>query len=143
MIRAFLRACVRASEALGVDPDLRAQWQDRLNNLLAAPTDGRTLFETRENPHPYRAHPLVFFGLFPTNAIDYGSTLFESARRKMPVVTTPLGFRYEDQHAAIPNFLGGVEPNGFSSGILTINAARLGDRDLYSRFLRGLVVRFQ
>jgi hypothetical protein len=85
---------------------------------------------------------VVFFPLFPANAIEYGSPLFECARRTMAVVTTPLGFRYEDRHRAIPNYLGGVEPNGFSSGILTINAARLGDRDLYRKFLYGMIVRF-
>ncbi len=142
MIRAFLLASIRASEILDVDSGPRVQWRDRLDHLFPAPTDGKTLAETLKNPHPYRCHPVVFFGLFPSNAIEYGSPLFESARRTMPVVTTPLGFRYEDRHAAIPNYLGGIEPNGFSSGILTISAARLGDRELYRRLFYGLIVRF-
>src|SRR5262249_14687114 len=49
---------------------------------------------------------------------------------------------YEDRHAAIPGFEGGVESNGFSSGIITTTAARLGDREQYRRFLYGLIVRF-
>lgn len=106
------------------------------------PGDGKTLWEAPNNAHPYRCHPVVFFPLYPTNAISYGSPLFESARRTVPVVTRLLGFRYEDRHAAIPEFEGGIEPNGFSSGILTVNAARLGDRDLYRRFLYGLIMRF-
>jgi hypothetical protein len=142
MLTWFFRAAIQASETLNVDANLRAQWRDRLDNLFPPPGDGKTLWEAPNNAHPYRCHPVVFFPLYPTNAIRHGSPLFESARRTMPVVTRLFGFRYEDRHAAIPEFEGGIEPNGFSSGILTVNAARLGDRDLYRRFLYGLIVRF-
>lgn len=137
-----LRAAIRASETLGVDAGQRGTWRERLEKLYLPPGDGETLWEAPNNPHPYRCHPVVLFGLHPTNAIPYGSPLMEAARRTVPVVTRLLGYRYEDRHATIPNFLGGVEPNGFSSGILTINAARLGGRALYRRFLYGLIVRF-
>jgi hypothetical protein len=142
MLISFYRAVIRASEVLDVDSSLRAEWRERLDHLFPPPTDGKTLWEAPNNPHPYRCHPVVMFPLYPTNAISYGSPLFESARRTVPVVTRLLGFRYEDRHAAIPDFQGGIEPNGFSSGILTTNAARLGDRNLYERLLYGLIVRF-
>src|SRR5262249_51232121 len=72
----------------------------------------------------------------------YASPLFETARRTLPVVTRVVGYRYEDRHEPIPAFEGGVESNGFSSGILAITAARLGDLEQYRRFLYGLIVRF-
>ncbi len=142
MFQALLRAVVGASEVLDVDRDLRAQWRERLEKFFPVPLHQDTLAETVDNPHPYRCHPVVFLGLYPAMTIEPDSPLFAAARRTIPVVTTPLAFRYEDRHAKIPGFLGGVEPNGFGSGILTISAARLGDRELYRRFLYGLIVRF-
>jgi len=142
LLRFMYRAAIEASEILEVDADLRARWRERLDNLNPLPGDGKTVWECATVAHPYRCHPVVMFTLHPTNALDYGTPEFESARRTMKPVTRLFGFRYEDRHAAIPGFEGGVEPNGFSSGILTTNAARLGDRELYRRFLYGLIIRF-
>lgn len=142
MITALYRAILRASGVLKVDDTLRPQWRDRLDHLFPAPGDGQTLWETPTNHYPYRCHPVVLFSLYPTNAISRKSPLFESARRTIPVVTRLVGFQYEDRHEPIPGFDCGVEPNGFSSGILAIAAARLNDRDLYHRILYGLIVRF-
>jgi hypothetical protein len=142
LVRFLYRAALEASEVLGVDDGLRASWRDRLENLYALPGDGQTVWECATVAHPYRCHPVVMFTLHPTNALDYGTPEFERARRTMEPVTRLFGFRYEDRHAPIPGFEGGVEPNGFSSGILTTNAARLGDREMYRRFLYGLIIRF-
>jgi hypothetical protein len=142
MLTSFYRGTIEASRVLGVDEEARAAWQERLDNLFPLPADGNALWETAGNRQPYRCHPVVFFSLFPGWHIEPGTPLFEAARRTVPVLSTPLGFRYEDRHAAIPDYQGGIEPNGFSSGILTITAARLEDRALYERFLYGLIVRF-
>jgi hypothetical protein len=142
LLRFMYRAAVQASEILQVDAGLRSQWQEHLDNLYALPGDGQTVWECATVAHPYRCHPVVMFTLYPTNALDYGTPEFERARRTLEPVTRLFGFRYEDRHAPIPAFEGGVEPNGFSSGILTTNAARMGDRELYRRFLYGLIIRF-
>ncbi|MCI0624023.1 MAG: hypothetical protein L0387_20600 [Acidobacteria bacterium] len=142
LLHYLFRATIRASEVLGVDSQARLKWQGILDKLFPSPGDAKTLWETPDSPHPYRCHPVVFFGLYPTNAIGYGSALFETARRTLPVVTRVVGYRYEDRHETIPGFEGGVESNGFSSGILAITAARLGDIEQYRSFLYGLIVRF-
>ncbi len=142
LLRFLYRASIQASEILGVDAELRPLWRERLDNLYALPGDQKTVWECSTVAHPYRCHPVVMFMLHPTNALDFGTPEYERARRTMEPVTRLFGFRYEDRHAPIPAFEGGVEPNGFSSGILTTNAARLGDREMYRRFLYGLIVRF-
>lgn len=142
LLRFMYRAAIQASEILNVDAGLRSQWRDRLDNLYQLPGDQQTIWECATVAHPYRCHPVVMFPLHPTNALDYGTPEIQRARGTMQAVTRLFGFRYEDRHAPIPAFEGGVEPNGFSSGILTTNAARLGDRELYRRFLYGLIIRF-
>jgi hypothetical protein len=142
LLRFLYRASIQASETLGVDAELRSLWRERLDNLYALPGDRQTVWECSTVAHPYRCHPVVMFTLHPTNALDYGTPEYERARRTMEPVTRLFGFRYEDRHAPIPAFEGGVEPNGFSSGILTTSAARLGGREMYRRFLYGLIIRF-
>jgi hypothetical protein len=85
---------------------------------------------------------VVLFPLYPADVVEHGSELFERTRRTLDVVTRLVGYRYEDRHATIPGFDGGMESNGFSSGIVTTAAARLGDRASYRRFLYGLIIRF-
>ncbi|MCX6622030.1 MAG: glycoside hydrolase N-terminal domain-containing protein, partial [Acidobacteria bacterium] len=141
LLRFLFRAVAQASETLQVDAALRPLWRDRFDHLYAmAGTD--TLWESADKAHPYRCLPGVLFPLHPTNAIEYGSPEFARSRRTLEAVTRLVGFRYEDRHAAIPDFEGGVEPNAFSSGILATSAARLGDAALYRRLLYGLVVRY-
>jgi hypothetical protein len=142
LLNYLFRASIRASEVLGVDRQLRTQWNGILAALFEPPGDKETLWETADLPHPYRCHPVVLFGLYPTNAIAHGSPLFEKTRRTLEPVTRLIGYRYQDRHETIPSFAGGMESNGFSSGIVTTTAARLGDREQYRRFLYGLVVRF-
>jgi len=142
LLHFLYRAAIQASETLELDAPSRTAWRDRLEHLYKLPGDEQTMWECATVAHPYRCHPVVMFPLHPTNAIDDGTPEFERARRTIDPVTRLFGFRYEDRHAPIPAFEGGVEPNGFSSGILTTNAARLGDREMYSRFLYGLIVRF-
>ncbi|MCX6621137.1 MAG: hypothetical protein NTY38_08660 [Acidobacteria bacterium] len=142
MLKWFFRTILRASEVLDVDQDQRARWRDILDHLFPYPTDGKTVWEAPNNAHPYRCHPVLFFGLHPTWLAAPGSEMFDSYRRTLPIVTRLAGFRWKDRHDAIPAFEGGVEPNGFSSGILTISAARLGDPTRYRDFFDRLVVRF-
>ena len=40
-VRSMFPAVISASQTLGLDADLRAQWQDLLSNLVAYPTDGK------------------------------------------------------------------------------------------------------
>ncbi len=110
------RAAIEAGEILQVDTDPRTRWRDRLDNLYPLPGDGKTVWESATVAHPYRCHPVVMFTLHPTNALDCGTQEFERARRTMEPVPRLFGFRYEDRHAAIPGFEGGIAPNGFSSG---------------------------
>jgi Glycosyl hydrolase family 95 catalytic domain len=142
LLNYLFRACIRASETLVIDDQLRSRWREILGALFTPPGDGNTLRETPDVPHPYRCHPVVLFGLYPTNAIAHGSDLFMKTRRTLDIVTRLIGYRYEDRHETIPGFEGGMESNGFSSGIVTTAAARLGDRESYRRFLYGLIVRF-
>jgi alpha-L-fucosidase 2 len=144
MLTYLFRTAIRASEILGVDAEARPRWREILEHLFPYPGDGQTLWETYNLPHPYRCHPVVLFGLYPTMAITHGSPLFESTRRTLPKVTRVVGFRgpNPDRNDPIPGFEGGVEPNGFASGIITTAAARLGDHEQYRRFLYGLIVRF-
>src|SRR5262249_37205848 len=127
LLNYLFRACIRASEVLNVDGQFRSQWRHIVDSLYACPGDSETLWETPERAHPYRCHPVVLFGLYPANAIAHGSPLFEKTRRTLDVVTQLIGYRYEDRHETIPGFDGGMESNGFSSGIVTTVAARLGD----------------
>jgi alpha-L-fucosidase 2 len=41
-VRSMFPAVISASQSLGLDADLRAQWQDLLSNLVAYPTDGKS-----------------------------------------------------------------------------------------------------
>ncbi|MDZ4801977.1 MAG: DUF5703 domain-containing protein [Bryobacteraceae bacterium] len=142
MLKWFFGAILEASDTLGIDSLERPRWREIRDNLFAAPGDGNTLWETPTYAHPYRCHPVVFYGLYPTWQITPGSKLFEAARRTVPVATRLIGYRYQDRHSTIPGFEGGLEPNGHSSGSLVIFLARLGDYEQYRRFFYGLIVRF-
>ncbi|MCX6622573.1 MAG: hypothetical protein NTY38_16190, partial [Acidobacteria bacterium] len=142
MLKWFFGAILEGSEVLGVDADQRQKWRDLQQNLYATPGDGKTLWETATYSHPYRCHPVVFYGLYPTGLMPPGSALFEAARRTVPVATRLIGYRFQDRHAAIPGFEGGLEPNGHSSGSFAVFLARLGDYQEYRRFFYGLIVRF-
>ena len=141
LLRALFQAAGRAAEILGVDAGPRACWADALARLYPMPGDGQVVWETRDNQQPYRCHPVMMMGLYP-GTVGYGSAEFHAIRRTLPIVTSLFGFRYADRHeTAIPGHEGGVEPNAFSSGMLAIAHARLGDVASYRRSLYGLIVR--
>jgi hypothetical protein len=142
MLNWFFSTIIRASEILQVDEAERGKWRDIQAHLFLPPGDGNTLWETSTNSHPYRCHPVVFYGLYPTGILTPGSTQFEAARRTVAVVTKLIGYRYQDRHSTIPAFEGGLEPNGHSSGSLLVFLARLGEYSQYRRFFYGLIVRF-
>ena len=82
-----LRTAIDASAALGVDADLRPQWQDRLDHLAPFPTavvpdpfggaEGAniTVLTAQEHPlyWPGQLNPLAFYALWPSEELGLGS----------------------------------------------------------------------
>jgi len=84
----ILRTAIDASAALGVDADLRPQWQDRLDHLAPFPTavvpdpfgaesasDNITVLTAQEHPlyWPGELNPLAFYALWPSEELGLGS----------------------------------------------------------------------
>ena len=142
LLRALFEAAMRAAEVLDCDADRRARWRDLLERLFPMPGDGERAWESRDARQPYRCHPVMMMGLYP-GTVAHGSPEFHAVRNTLPMVTSLFAFRFADRHdPRIPGHEGGVEPNAFSSGMLTIAQARLGEVEGYRRFLYGLIVRF-
>ena len=90
-----LRMLLDASAALGVDADLRPQWQDRLDNLVAFPTavvqdpfsaEKISVLTAQEHPlyWPGQLNPLAFYALWPSEELGLDSanaTLLAIAER--------------------------------------------------------------
>jgi hypothetical protein len=85
-IAKVLRTALDASAALGVDADLRPQWQDRLDNLAPFPTAvvpdpfatggaNITVLAAQEHPlyWPGQLNPLAFYALWPSEELGLGS----------------------------------------------------------------------
>lgn len=140
MITSLFQNSIKAASILEVDAAMRAEWRDRLDHLFEMPVSDGSVAETVGNPHPYRCHPVVLFGLYPANVIPRDTDALTKFRKSLDLCTKLFGVRYQDRHATIPGFTGGVEPNGFASGIMTITAARLGDPDYFRQLFYGLIV---
>ena len=80
----ILRTAIDASTALGVDADLRPQWQDRLDHLAPFPTavvpdpygkENITVLAAQEHPlyWPGQLNPLAFYALWPSEELGLGS----------------------------------------------------------------------
>ena len=89
LLRYLFDACIRASEVLGVDADLRAELQAKRARL--APTrigsDGRVMEWLEEYPEadPHHRHVAHLWGLYPGNEIDPRTTpaLAAAARKSL------------------------------------------------------------
>ncbi len=138
-----LRAAAEAAEALGVDGDRAAAWRASLRDLYPFPADAYTLVETLDNPHPYRCHPVVLFGVHPSGCIEPGSPLWAKADAAYDVATNLFGFHFEDRHATIPGHKGGQEPNGHATAFLMHAAARLRGWREVRRLVYATTVRTQ
>ncbi|OGV67635.1 MAG: hypothetical protein A3K19_14635 [Lentisphaerae bacterium RIFOXYB12_FULL_65_16] len=143
LIGAILRAAADAADALGVEPERTARWRQTLADLFPFPADETSLLETLRNPHPYRCHPVVMFGIHPTSCIEPGSPLWQKAQATYDTVTNLFGFHYEDRHATIPGHVGGQEPNGHATSFLMHAAARLRGWPEVQRLFHALGVRTQ
>ena len=124
-IEAILRAAITAAKILKVDNKRAEHWQYILDNLFPFPSDEKTLLETKENPHPYRCHPSVMFGIHPTGCIEPGSPLWDKSNTTYEILTNIIGHTYEDRHRSIPGHKGGIEPTGFTTAFLMHSVARL------------------
>jgi hypothetical protein len=142
-IKAVLKAACEAARVLDVDAERAAQWREAWRDLFDCPANAQSLLETLTNPHPYRCHPVVLFGVHPAGAIEPGDALWPKAKAVYEIVTNLLGFHYEDRHAAIPGHTGGVEPNGFAAAFLMHSAARLQGWNEVRRLAYALTARCQ
>jgi len=143
LIGAILRAAAEAAEALAVEPERVEAWRQARTDLFEFPADATTLFETAANPHPYRCHPVVLFGVHPSGCIEPGDPLWAKANATFDVVTNLFGFHYEDRHETIPGHRGGQEPNGHATSFLMHAAARLRGWPEVRRLFHALGVRTQ
>lgn len=143
LIGAILRAAAEAAETLAVEPERARAWRQALADLFDFPADATTLLETAANPHPYRCHPVVLFGVHPGGCIEPGSPLWSKANATFDVVTNLFGFHYEDRHETIPGHRGGQEPNGHATSFLMHAAARLRGWPEVRRLFYALAVRTQ
>lgn len=143
LIGAILRAAAAAAGVLGVEAARAARWRQALDDLFEFPADATTLLETARNPHPYRCHPVVLFGVHPSGCIEPGSPLWGKANATFDVVTNLFGFHYEDRHETIPGHTGGQEPNGHATSFLMHAAARLRGWPEVRRLFYALAVRTQ
>lgn len=139
-VEACLRAVVQAAATLGVDAEERRLNEDALRRLFPLPTDGKTIFETMDNRHPYRCHPVVMMGLYPLNLWRQGMPEWDLAQRTFDVVNNLYGFHYEDRHNPIIGHEGGIEPNGHATAFLLAFCARLKRPEAFDRLFRALVV---
>lgn len=142
-IGAVLRAAAEAADILKVEADRARQWRETLRNLFEFPTDAATIVETLSNPHPYRCHPVVLFGIHPTGTIEPGDPLWHKAAASYDMVTNLFAFHYEDRHVTIPGHAGGQEPNGHATAFLMHAAARLKGWREVRRIFYALAVRTQ
>jgi hypothetical protein len=132
-LQGLFEAVIAASEILKCDVVMRKKVKDVLKNMFPLPTDGKTIFDTMKNPHPYRCHPCVLMGLYPLALWPEGSKEYKMAKATFPVVTRLFGFHYEDRHGPIEGDQGGIEPNGHATSFLLAFAARLKDRAAFDR----------
>jgi hypothetical protein len=139
-VEACLRAVIAAAGTLRVDAAERRLNEEALRRLFPLPSDGRTIFETMENRHPYRCHPVVIMGLYPLNLWREGMPEWDLAQRTFDVVNNLYGFHYEDRHKAIIGHEGGIEPNGHATAFLLAFAARLKRPEAFDRLFRALVI---
>ena len=83
-LKKILRTAIDASAALGVDADLRPQWQDRLDNLAPFPTavvpdpfgkESVAMLAPQEHPlyWPGQLNPLALYALWPSEELGLGS----------------------------------------------------------------------
>ena len=142
-VTAVLRAAVEAAQTLRVDEARRAAWQEALGRLFPLPQDETTLWETAENHHPYRCHPVVLFGVHPMGTIEPGQTEWEKARVTYRILTNLLAYHFQDRHEAIPGHEGAVEPNGHATAFLMHSAARLFGWQEVHRLFFALTARSQ
>ena len=70
-IQYCLRSAIKAAEALDVDPEHRAEWQDRLDNLVVV-DDLDALGFSEEEKHRYRVNPPAFVAPDAGTAIPRG-----------------------------------------------------------------------
>ena len=86
MARELLTAAVAASSVLGVDNELRAQWQEILDNLSPLPSDGQ-IFLSYQGADPDFAlhHPDPIAPVFPCGRIGVDSPrdLYDCAQRTL------------------------------------------------------------
>ncbi len=139
-VEACLRAAIRAAGILRLDARERRLNEAALRRLFPLPSDGRTIFETASNPHPYRCHPVVLMGLYPLNLWRAGMPEWAMAQRTFDVVTNLFGFHYEDRHRTIVGHEGGIEPNGHATSFLLAFAARLRRPRDFDRLFDALVL---
>ncbi len=139
-VEALLKAVISASTILRVDEAERRRFKSVLARLFPLPGDGKTIFETLSNPHPYRCHPVVLMGLYPLGLWRKGMKEYEMAQRTFDLVTNLFAFHYEDRHKTIVGHEGGIEPNGHATSFLLAFAARLRRPRDFDRLFASLVL---